>query len=143
MSYVKLSEVTLVELATDANLLIEEDGDIKRISTSNIVMPQVQADWNETDATKKSYILNKPESLSGSGKVVTYTFDSGLLLDGIVVTAQQVLDEWNNGSTLRFAISDTNTSNVFNVSYTMASGSLSNLTINYFDNTGTLVSRTI
>lgn len=143
MAYVKLNEVTLVDSATEPNFLIEEGGEIKRLPSANIVTPQTQADWNETDATKASFILNKPESLGGSGKVVTYTYNSGLLLDGVSVTAQQVLDEWNNGSTLRFAISDTETSNVFNVSYTMVSGALSSLTIKYLDGTATLKSQTV
>lgn len=144
MAFIKLNEVTLVESAVEPNILIEEDGEIKRLPAENFITPQTQADWNETDATKPSFILNKPESLGGSGgKVVTYTFNSGLMLDGILVTAQQVLDEWNAGSTLRFANTDTNISNVFNVSYTMESGALSYVKINYLDIEGNVLSQTV
>jgi hypothetical protein len=105
MAFIKLNEVTLVESAVEPNILIEEDGEIKRLPAENFVTPQTQADWNETDATKASFILNKPESLGGGsgGKVVTYTDNSGTwMLDGNVVTAQDVLNEWNAGSILRY-----------------------------------------
>lgn len=143
-TYTKLNEVALVELATEPNFLIEDGGEIKRISAANVVTPQTQADWEETDPTKASYILNKPESLGGSGgKVITYTYNSGLLANGVATSAQEVLDEWNAGSTLRFAISSTEESNVFNVSYTMVSGALSTLTIKYLDGTAKVQSQTI
>lgn len=151
MAYIKLNEVELVTSSVEPNFLIEEDGEIKRISASDIVSPRTQANWDETDPTSPAFILNKPESLNGGnsggnsgGKVITYTFDSSsLLIEGNVVTAQEVLDEWNAGSILRLAISDTNQSNVFNVSYTMNSGILSALTIKYLDNTGAVQSKSI
>lgn len=142
MAFIKLNEVTLVESAVEPNILIEEDGEIKRLPAENFVTPQTQADWNETDATKPSFILNKPESLGG--KVVTYTLDSGALkVNGVTVTKQEVLDEWNAGSTLRFAMSNTSASNVFKVSYTMESGALSSVIITYMDSTGAVASQTV
>lgn len=148
MAYIKLNEVELVTSSVEPNFLIEEDGEIKRISASDIVSPRTQANWDETDPTSPAFILNKPGSLgsgNSGGKVVTYTFGSGsgLCIEGNPVTAQEVLDEWNAGSTLRFAISDTNQSNVFNVSYTMDSGVLSSLTIKYLDSAGTVQSKHI
>lgn len=109
MAYIKLNEVEIVNSSIDSNLLIEENGKIKRMPAENLVVPQVQADWNETDATKSSFILNKPESLGGGGggKVVVYTGTSGAYTDsdGNPVSAKMVVDEWNAGSILRIAYS--------------------------------------
>ena len=69
--FVKLSETTLVESAADPNLLIEDGGEIKRISANNIATPQVQSDWNETDVSNPAFILNKPENIGGSN-IITY-----------------------------------------------------------------------
>ena len=99
--FVKLSETTVVESAADPNLLIEDGGEIKRISANNIATPQVQSDWNETDTNSSAFILNKPENI-GKNNVITYTIASGLLmLNGAAATAQSVVDAWNNGNILR------------------------------------------
>ena len=58
--FIKLNETTLVESAADPNLLIEDGGEIKRISANNVATPQVQSDWNETDTSSDAYIKNKP-----------------------------------------------------------------------------------
>lgn len=136
-TYQKLADVTLVDSAVEPNLLIEDGGDIKKISASNIAVPQVKADWNETDATSAAFILNKPDlsQVGGGGaNVVTYTIVSGALqLDGVATTAQAVVDEWNNGSILRIA--DINRSgSVVEVSYTAASGAVSAATLSYYSN---------
>ena len=126
-NFTKLSEATLVDSTnTTPNILIEDGGDIKRISADDIATPQVKADWNETDVTSPAFILNKPESLGGGGaNVVSYTLDSGaLMLDGAAVTAQAVVDEWNNGSIMRID-SGTKSGMVVSISYTIASGSVS------------------
>lgn len=61
--FTKLSDVALNESpASTANVLIEEDGEMKKAPKSAIGS---QADWNETDETNPAYILNKPTSLGG------------------------------------------------------------------------------
>ena len=63
MEFEKLSEVTLAENAADtANVMIEENGEIKRVPKNTI---GAQADWNETDETNPAFILNKPQSMGG------------------------------------------------------------------------------
>ena len=147
-SYKKLTDVALVETAETPNLLIEEGGDIKKISASNLVTPQTKANWEETDPNSFAFILNKPDlSQVGGAKVVTYTIvNSALNLNGVVVSAQSVIDEWNNGSILR--INETNSSSggslgaVSNIKYTIASGALTSTIVYYYSN-GTLKSLTI
>ena len=149
-TYKKLADVNLVESATMPNLLIEEDGDIKKISASNLVTPQTKADWEETDPNSAAYILNKPDlSQTGGAKVVTYTIGSGtLILNGSAVSAQSVIDEWKNGSILR--INETSSfiggslGTISNIKYTLnsGSGSLYSTTIYYYSN-GKLASLTI
>lgn len=106
MSYefIKLSEVEKVDTSHNANLLIEEYGEIKRLSTENINFGgsgnQVQADWNETDDTSPAYIANKP-NVSGS---VTFEVATGSILsaNGSNHTVQQVKDIWNSGANVRY-----------------------------------------
>ena len=146
-SYKKLTDVALVESAETPNLLIEEGGDIKKISVSNLVTPPTKADWEETDPNSFAFILNKPDlSQVGGANVVTYTIaNSALNLNGVAVTAQSVIDEWNNGSILR--INETNSLTggslgaVSNIKYLLGSGgsSLNTVTIYYYSN-GTLKS---
>ena len=139
-SYKKLTDVTLVESAETPNLLIEDGGDIKKISASNLVTPQTKADWKETDPNSSAFILNKPDlSQVGGANVVTYTIaNSALNLNGVAVTAQSVIDEWNNGSILR--INETNSLSggslgaVSNIKYTIVSGALTSTTIYYYSN---------
>ena len=144
-TYKKLADVTLVESAAEPNILIEDSGDIKKISANNLVTPQTRADWEEKDPNSFAFILNKPDlSQIGGTNVVTYTVaGSTLNLNGVAVTAQSVIDEWKNGSILR--IDETNSTAggslgaVSNIKYTMASGALSSTTIYYYSN-GTLKS---
>ena len=139
-TYKKLADVTLVESATMPNLLIEEDGDIKKISASNLVTPQTKVDWEETDPNSSAYILNKPDlSQTGGANVVTYTIESSALkLNGVAVNRQAVIDDWNNGSILR--INETNSTTggslgaVSNIKYTIANGALTSTTIYYYSN---------
>lgn len=140
-AYKKLTDVDLVESAKTPNLLIEEGGDIKKISASNLVTPQTKSDWEETDPNSPAFILNKPDlSQTGGANVVTYTIDSsGLLrLNGSIVTKQSVIDEWNNGSILRIdgtsSISGGSLSEISNINYTISSGSLVSTTIYYYSN---------
>ena len=147
-SYKKLTDVALVETAETPNLLIEEGGDIKKISASNLVTPQTKANWEETDPNSFAFILNKPDlSQVGGANVVTYTIvNSALNLNGVAVAAQSVIDEWNKGSILR--INEANSSSggslgvVSNIKYTIASGALTSTIIHYYSN-GALKSLTI
>lgn len=134
--FVKLSETTLVESAADPNLLIEDGGEVKRISANNIATPQVQSDWNETDTNSSAFILNKPENI-GKNNVITYTIASGMLmLNGAAATAQSVVDAWNNGNILRIAGDSVNISGaiyhpegaVVGVYYGMSGGQVSSNT---------------
>ena len=102
-TYKKLTDVALVKSAEAPNILIEDEGDIKKISSSNLVTPQTKVDWEETDPNSFAFILNKPDlSQAGGANVVTYTISSGVLsLDGVAVTAESIINEWKNGSILR------------------------------------------
>ena len=148
-TYKKLTDVALVESAETPNLLIEDGGDIKKISASNLVTPQTKADWEETDPNSSAFILNKPDlSQIGGVNVVTYTISSGVLnLNGVAATAQSVIDEWKNGSILR--IDETNVSTggslgaISNIKYSLGSGGrLASTTIYYYSN-GVLTSLSI
>ena len=127
-NYKKLTDVALVESAETPNILIEDDGDIKKISSSNLVTPQTKADWEETDPNSFAFILNKPDlSQAGGANVVTYTIsDTRLWLNNAAATGQSVIDEWKNGSILR--IDETNSLNggslgaVSNIKYVLGSG---------------------
>lgn len=147
-TYKKLADVTLVESATEPNILIEDSGDIKKISASNLVTPQTRADWEETDPNSAAFILNKPDlSQTGGTNVVTYTVAGGVLkLNDIAVTRQSVIDEWKNGSILRIdettASSGGSLGTVSNIKYTLNSGILASTTIYYYSN-GTLASLSI
>lgn len=123
-TYKKLTDVDLVESATTPNLLIEEGGDIKKISASNLVTPQTKSDWEETDPNSPAFILNKPDlSQAGGANVVTYTVAGGVLnLNGVAVTRQSVIDEWKNGSILRIDEGQS-LSEIYSIFYTIASGS--------------------
>lgn len=66
IDFKRLGEVDVNDSpADDANVFIEEEGVVKRTPKSAI---GAQSDWNETDETKPSYIVNKPTSLGGIAK---------------------------------------------------------------------------
>jgi hypothetical protein len=124
-NFTKLSDAELVESTVSTpNILIEEEGDIKRISADDIATPQVQADWNETDSGSKAFILNKPEV---GPKAITYVYNSGLHLEdanGPLVTPQEVIDAWNSGAALHYkADGDDWYYSIFAVWYGLDSGS--------------------
>ena len=139
-NYKKLADVNLVEFAVEPNILIEDSGDIKKISAPNLVTTQVKADWEETDPNSAAFILNKPDlSQTGGANVVTYTVAGGVLkLNDVAVTRQSVIDEWKNGSILR--IDETTASSggslgaVSNIKYTLNSGILTSTTVYYYSN---------
>lgn len=69
-NFTKLSDVEQVSnIATGANVLVENEGDIQRVPTSLI---GAQADWNENDETSPAFILNRPTSLGSP----LYAYDS-------------------------------------------------------------------
>ena len=139
-NYKKLADVNLVESAVEPNILIEDSGDIKKISAPNLVTTQVKADWEETDPNSAAFILNKPDlSQTGGANVVTYTVAGGVLkLNDVTVTRQSVIDEWKNGSILR--IDETTASSggslgaVSNIKYSLVSGAFQSATIYYYSN---------
>ena len=152
-NYKKLTDVALVESAETPNILIEDDGDIKKISSSNLVTPQTKADWDETNPNSAAFILNKPDlSQVGGANVITYTISSTssgtkLWLNNAAATSQSVIDEWKNGSILR--IDETNTLSggsvgaVSNIKYSLGSGGmLGTVTVYYYSN-GVLTSLTV
>ena len=141
-NYKKLADVALVESAETPNILIEDGGDVKKISSSNLVTPQTKADWEETDPNSAAFILNKPDlSQAGGANVVTYTISSTssgtkLWLNNAAATAQSVIDEWKNGSILRIdetsALSGGSLGAISNIKYTIASGALASTTVYYY-----------
>lgn len=72
----KLSEVEIINSAVNPKLIIEDEGEIKRISPEVVAPSQVQADWDEEDTTSPSYIQNKPDISSGGGGAV-YVYNAG------------------------------------------------------------------
>lgn len=122
--YKKLTDVPLVESAIEPNVIIEDSGDIKKISASNLAAKQTRADWKENDPNSLAFILNKPDlSHVGGANVVTYTVVNGSLkLNGNAVTAKSVIDEWNNGSILRIDEGQS-LSEIYSIFYTITSGS--------------------
>ena len=148
-TYKKLTDVALVESAETPNVLIEDGGDIKKISSSNLITPQTKADWAETDPNSSAFILNKPDlsQAGGGANVVTYTISgTSLNLNGVAVTRQSVIDEWKNGSILRIdetsALSGGSLGAVSNIKYTIVSGALTSTTVYYYSN-GVLTSLVI
>lgn len=134
--FVKLSDVALTESATDPKLLIEEDGEIMRISAANIATPQIKADWDEEDPNSPAFIMNKPEVGGGGGQIITYTNDSGLFLDGNWVSAEEVVNAWNSGAILRIGTTDMRSVGlVVHVFYDVNSGSdiPSSASLTYYD----------
>ena len=124
----KLSEVEVIESPVNPNFIIEDEGEIKRIPPEAITPAQVQADWEETDASSPAYILNKPESLGGGGgEVVQYYLDSGRLLEeatSALASKATVVDQWNTGARIRIrnSFSGTISGDVIGVSYSLGSG---------------------
>lgn len=143
----KLSEVGVIESPVNPNFIIEDEGEIKRISPEAIAPSQVQADWAETDASSPAYILNKPESLGGGGgEVVQYYLDSGTLKEQITSAAASkaaIVNQWNAGARIRIinGLNSTISGDVIGVSYSLLSGVISsNVTLSYVPGGGTTVS---
>ena len=124
----KLSEVEVIESAVNPNFIIEDEGEIKRIPPEAITPSQVQADWEETDASSPAYILNKPESLGGGGGEIAYYYLSGGGLweeaTSVMASKATVVDQWNTGARIRIrnSLNGTISGDVIGVSYSLGSG---------------------
>lgn len=139
----KLSEVEVIESAVNPNFIIEDEGEIKRIPPEAITPAQVQADWEETDASSPAYILNKPESLGGGGGEIVYYYLSGVGLweeaTSVIASKATVVDQWNTGARIRIrnSLNGTISGDVIGVSYSLGSG---NVTLSYVSGGSTTVS---
>lgn len=139
----KLSEVEVIESPVNPNLIIEDEGEIKRIPPEAITPSQVQADWEETDASSPAYILNKPESLGGGGGEIVYYYLSGVGLweeaTSVIASKATVVDQWNTGARIRIrnSLNGTISGDVIGVSYSLGSG---NVTLSYVSGGSTTVS---
>ena len=124
----KLSEVEVIESPVNPNFIIEDRGEIKRIPPEAITPAQVQADWEETDASSPAYILNKPESLGGGGGEIVYYYLSGVGLweeaTSALASKATVVDQWNTGARIRIrnSLNGTISGDVIGVSYSLGSG---------------------
>lgn len=142
----KLSEVEVIESPVNPNFIIEDEGEIKRIPPEAITPSQVQADWEETDASNPAYILNKPESLGGGGEVVQYYLDSGTLKEQVtsaIASKATVVDQWNTGARIRIinGLNSTTSGDVIGVTYSLIGGAISsNVTLSYIQGGSTTVS---
>ena len=141
----KLSEVEVIESPINPNFIIEDEGEIKRIPPEAITPSQVQADWDETDASSPAYILNKPESLGGGGEVVQYYLDSGILKEYVTSAAASkatIVDQWHAGARIRIinGLNSTTSGDVIGVSYSLLSGAISsNVTLSYVQGGSTTI----
>ena len=139
----KLSEVEVIESPINPNFIIEDEGEIKRIPPEAITPSQVQADWDETDASSPAYILNKPESLGGGGgEIVYYFLSSATLMEeatSAIASKATVVDQWNTGARIRIrnSLNGTISGDVIGVSYSLGSG---DVTLSYVSGGSTTVS---
>lgn len=140
----KLSEVEVIESPVNPNFIIEDEGEIKRIPPEAITPSQVQADWEETDASSPAYILNKPESLGGGGGEIVYYYLSGggglwEEATSVIASKATVVDQWNTGARIRIrnSLNGTISGNVIGVSYSLGSG---DVTLSYVSGGTTTIS---
>ena len=139
----KLSEVEIIESPVNPNFIIEDEGEIKRIPPEAITPSQVQADWEETDASSPAYILNKPESLGGGGGEAVYYYLSGSILMEVATSAiaskATVVDQWDTGARIRIrnSLNGTISGDVIGISYSLGSG---DVTLSYVSGGTTTIS---
>lgn len=139
MSYefIKLSEVEKVDTSYNANLLIEENGEIKRLSTENINFGgsgnQVQADWNETDDTSPAFIANKPSVVT---EVYNFSIASGgIYLNGSTQTLNTLKKWWDSGADLRVVYNFVDC-RVVTIDFRESSGTVYEAYVGYFRGDG-------
>lgn len=139
----KLSEVEVIESPVNPNFIIENEGEIKRIPPEAITPSQVQADWEETDASSPAYILNKPESLGGGGgEIVYYFLSSGTLMEeatSAIASKATVVNQWDTGARIRIrnSLNGTISGDVIGVNYSLGSGGV---TLSYISGGTTTIS---
>ena len=142
----KLSEVEIIESPVNPNFIIEDEGEIKRIPPEAITPSQVQADWDETDASSPAYILNKPESLGGGGEIVYYFLSSSTLMEeatSAIASKATLVDQWNTGARIRIinGLNSISSGDVIGISYYLSDGSIpGNVTLSYVQGGSTTVS---
>ena len=108
--YKKLSEVEVIDVAdSSVNLIVETNDEIKKLNIDDLpIGGQEQADWNEEDETKPSFIKNKPDlsQVGGSsgGEVIVINTDKNFLnadwhyADGTVITPESLRDKLEAGA---------------------------------------------
>ena len=77
-NFKKITDLPIAESTENINLIVSEDGAAKQIPANQV---GAQADWNETDETSPSFIMNKPENIGGGGSVVLYFTSDSLYYD--------------------------------------------------------------
>jgi hypothetical protein len=86
--YKKLSEVEAIDIAdSSVNLIVETEDEIKKLNIGDLpIGGQEQADWNEEDETKASFIKNKPDlsnidsgGSSSGGEVIIIKVDNNYM----------------------------------------------------------------
>ena len=68
------------------------------LNKPNIPAEQVRSDWSEADTTAKSYILNKPDLPSGIDDLGAINIDTSTLTNGQTLIYDSTNDEWVNGN---------------------------------------------
>lgn len=55
-----IAELPVAESAESVSFVVHEDGVAKQVPASEVIIPQVQADWDNRDSSSPGYILNRP-----------------------------------------------------------------------------------
>ena len=88
----KLSDVEIAETPSDtANVLIEEDGVIKKAPKS-AVGGGIQPDWNQNDSTQPDYVKNRPFWTDDPEEIMLYTKTSANPVELVNVVEEFVVD---------------------------------------------------
>lgn len=106
--YKKLSEVEVTDVAdSSVNLIVETEDEIKRLNIGDLPIGQEQADWEEEDETKASFIKNKPDlsQVGGSGggefiwiKVSYNGVADWTYADGTTITPESLKEKIESGA---------------------------------------------
>lgn len=143
-NYKKLGEVPLSESLNNPRILVEDNGEIKRMQASNI---NVKPNWKETDPNSPAFILNKPdlsEVGGGNANIITYTVSYTIVSgattgtpshfvhdNGAKLTPAEVVEAWDSGAILRLSDADGNRGSINSIYYTMHSGVVNGADIVY------------
>jgi hypothetical protein len=105
-----VTNLPFAESAEGLNLIVNDSGAAKQIAASAV---GAQADWNEVDETKPSFIQNKPTKLGGYNRELVYEKHfaaeddvrqalefladmSSYFVDGVEMCAEVEYYAWNN-----------------------------------------------